>query len=159
MLSGAYRTKSPAKAGLFSFTRWFGAGPCAARPGEGVPAGSTKRPRRRGRAAPGGQTGRRPACRRFAASFGGSDAYPGLIEQAAGRITHLAQNHPLPDGNKRVSFLLMVRFLGANGAAWGEPDIDDDAGTVERIAASRQSPRELREPPQGRPPWPHPLRG
>lgn len=70
------------------------------------------------------------------ASFGGSDAYPGLIEQAAVLITHLAQNHPLPDGNKRVSFLLMVRFLGANGVDWREPDVDDDAGTVERIAAS-----------------------
>lgn len=69
------------------------------------------------------------------ASFGGTDAYPGLIEQAAVLVTHLAQNHPLPDGNKRVSFLLMVRFLAANGAAWGEPDINDDAGTVERIAA------------------------
>lgn len=68
-------------------------------------------------------------------SFGGTDAYPSLIEQAAVLITHLAQNHPLPDGNKRVSFLLMVRFLDANGVAWGALDVEDDAGTVERIAA------------------------
>lgn len=32
------------------------------------------------------------------ASFGGVDAYPTLTEQAAVLITHLAQNHPLPDG-------------------------------------------------------------
>jgi death on curing protein len=69
------------------------------------------------------------------ASFGGADAYPTLTEQAAVLITHLAQNHPLPDGNKRVSFLLMVRFLAANGAEWCAPDVEQDAGTVERIAA------------------------
>lgn len=69
------------------------------------------------------------------ASFGGTGAYPSLIEQAAVLIMHLAQNHPLPDGNKRVSFLLTVRFLAANGVDWREPDVNDDAGTVERIAA------------------------
>lgn len=69
------------------------------------------------------------------AAFGGSDAYPGLTEQAAVLITHVAQNHPLPDGNKRVAFLMMVRFLAANGVDWAAPDVDDDAGTVERIAA------------------------
>lgn len=69
------------------------------------------------------------------ASFGGTDAYPTLTEQAAVLITHLAQNHPLPDGNKRASFLLMVRFLDANGVAWSAPDVELDAGTVERIAA------------------------
>lgn len=58
-----------------------------------------------------------------------------MVEQAAVLIVHLAQNHPLPDGNKRVSFLLMVRFLDANGVEWHPPDLEDDAGTVERIAA------------------------
>jgi death-on-curing protein len=69
------------------------------------------------------------------ASFGGTDAYPTLPEQAAVLIMHLAENHLLPDGNKRVSFLLMVRFLDANGVEWGASDVDDDAGTVEQIAA------------------------
>src|SRR5215218_7840133 len=36
------------------------------------------------------------------ASFGGQDAYPELLDQAAVLIAHLAQNHPLPDGNKRA---------------------------------------------------------
>lgn len=29
----------------------------------------------------------------------------------------------------------MVRFLDANGVAWSAPDVEQDAGTVERIAA------------------------
>ncbi|MBJ7519374.1 MAG: Fic family protein [Solirubrobacteraceae bacterium] len=50
-------------------------------------------------------------------------------------VTHLARNHPLPDGNKRAAFLLMARFLDANGRTWQAEDVDADAGTVERIAS------------------------
>lgn len=71
------------------------------------------------------------------ASFGGDEAYPGLVEQAAVLVAHLAQNHPLPDGNKRAAFLLMARFLDANGLTWASEDVEVDAGTVERIAAGQ----------------------
>lgn len=77
------------------------------------------------------------------ASFGGVDAYPTLIEQAAVLLEHLAANHPLPDGNKRVAFLLMARFLDANGIAWGPPDSDMDAGIVERVAAGDATHEEV----------------
>jgi death-on-curing protein len=70
------------------------------------------------------------------ASFGGQEAYPELLDQAAVLIAHLAQNHPLPDGNKRAAFLLTARFLHANGRIWGEQDTDLDASMVELIAAS-----------------------
>ncbi len=70
------------------------------------------------------------------ASFGGTEAYPTTIEQAAALVQHLAQNHPLPDGNKRVAFLLMARFLDANGMSWGTADPDIDTTMVERIASS-----------------------
>jgi death on curing protein len=70
------------------------------------------------------------------ASFGGDEAYPELLDQAAVLIAHLAQNHPLPDGNKRAAFLLTARFLHANGRTWAEQDTDLDASMVERIAAS-----------------------
>jgi death on curing protein len=73
------------------------------------------------------------------ASFGGVDGYPTLIEQAAVLLEHLARNHPLPDGNKRVAFLPMARFLDANGVDWGGPDVDTDAGIVERVAAGDAS--------------------
>lgn len=69
------------------------------------------------------------------ASFGGTEAYPDLVDQAAVLVTHLARNHPLPDGNKRAAFLLMARFLDANGRTWKTEDVDADAGTVERIAS------------------------
>jgi len=69
------------------------------------------------------------------ASFGGEEAYPTLIEQAAVLMLHLAKNHPLPDGNKRAAFLVTARFLDANGLVWGLPDADLDAEMVERVAA------------------------
>lgn len=69
------------------------------------------------------------------AAFGGAEAYPTLTEQAAVLVEHLAQNHPLPDGNKRTAFLTLVRFLDANDAVWGAPDAAVDAAMVERIAA------------------------
>lgn len=77
------------------------------------------------------------------ASFGGVDAYRGLVEQAAVLITHLAQNHPLPDANKRAAFLLTARFLDANGRRWATEDVELDAGMVERIAASQAEHDEI----------------
>lgn len=77
------------------------------------------------------------------ASFGGEEAYPELLDQAAVLIAHLAQNHPLPDGNKRAAFLLTARFLHANGRIWGEQDTEIDASMVERIAASHATHDEI----------------
>jgi death on curing protein len=53
------------------------------------------------------------------ASFGCTEAYPTLVEQAAVLLQHLARNHPLPDANKRAAFLLTARFLDANGLTVG----------------------------------------
>ncbi|MEA2429148.1 MAG: death on curing protein [Thermoleophilaceae bacterium] len=69
------------------------------------------------------------------AGFGGEDAYPTLLDQAAVLIDRLARNHPLPDGNKRTSLALTILFLERNGVRWGAPDHDRDVGTVERIAS------------------------
>lgn len=79
------------------------------------------------------------------ASFGGQDAYPTLIEQAAVLIEHLARNHPLPDANKRAAFLLTARFLEANGHVWGVEDVERDASMVERIAAGDAAHDEITE--------------
>lgn len=73
------------------------------------------------------------------AEFGGVAAYPDLVDQAAVLLVHLAKNHPLPDGNKRAAFLITARFLDANGYAWGEPDVETDAGMVERVASGDAS--------------------
>ena len=77
------------------------------------------------------------------ASFGGVEAYPTLVEQAAVLLQHLAKNHPLPDANKRAAFLLTARFLDANGLRWGPPDVDSDAGLVERVAAGEAGHEEV----------------
>ncbi len=69
------------------------------------------------------------------AEFGGVLAYPDVVDQGAVLLVHLAKNHPLPDGNKRAAFLITARFLDANGLVWGEPDVQADAGMVERVAA------------------------
>jgi prophage maintenance system killer protein len=65
----------------------------------------------------------------------GAEECPTRTEQAAVLLERLAQHRPLPDGNERVAFLLMVRFLDANGIAWGSPATDADFTMVERIGA------------------------
>lgn len=69
------------------------------------------------------------------AAFGGTEAHATLIDQAAAPVRYLVQNHPLPDGNKRVGFLLTARFLDANGMTWAASDVDLDATMAEHIAA------------------------
>lgn len=49
------------------------------------------------------------------ASMFGEDAYPTLAEKGAALFSSLAQNHPLFDGNKRLSLLLTFAFLRING--------------------------------------------
>jgi death on curing protein len=53
----------------------------------------------------------------------GHEAYPDLMTKAAALLQSLAVNHPLIDGNKRLSWLVTDVFLRFNGV---ELDIDDD---------------------------------
>lgn len=55
------------------------------------------------------------ALARPAASMFGVDAYPTLEHKAAALFSSLAQNHPLFDGNKRLSLYLTFAFLRING--------------------------------------------
>lgn len=48
------------------------------------------------------------------AGFGEQDFYPTLEEKAAVLCLHLARNHPLPDGNKRLAWMATVMFLRLN---------------------------------------------
>jgi death-on-curing protein len=56
------------------------------------------------------------AIARPAASVGGNDAYPTLVEKAAALVHSAVRNHALVDGNKRLGLMLLVVFLGVNGA-------------------------------------------
>lgn len=49
------------------------------------------------------------------ASAFGEDAYPDLITKAAAMFESLVRNHPLLDGNKRLSVVLTWTFLLNNG--------------------------------------------
>ncbi|PRX70289.1 death-on-curing protein [Nonomuraea fuscirosea] len=64
------------------------------------------------------------AVHRPASSMFGQEAYPDLITKAAALLQSLAVNHPLIDGNKRLSWLVTDVFLRYNGV---EPDTDDDS--------------------------------
>jgi death on curing protein len=55
------------------------------------------------------------ALARPSASMFGVDAYPTLELKAAALFSSLAQNHPLFDGNKRLSLYLTFAFLRING--------------------------------------------
>jgi death on curing protein len=56
---------------------------------------------------------------------------------------HLARNHPLPDGNKRVAYLALLEFLARNGVEWTPPTVDETVATIEGVAAGPVSEREL----------------
>ena len=77
------------------------------------------------------------------AGFGGEGAYPTLELKAAVLLERLVRNHPLPDGNKRTAFILMLTFLEHNGVAWSPPDVELDGQMVERVAAGEAELEEI----------------
>lgn len=54
----------------------------------------------------------------------GLDPYPELSDKASALAFHIARNHALPDGNKRLAFLSAFEFCWINGFEM-EFDIDD----------------------------------
>lgn len=57
------------------------------------------------------------ALARPATTVWGAEAYPDLATKAAALLESLARNHPLVDGNKRLSWTLMILFCWINGHA------------------------------------------
>ncbi|MDY7541995.1 type II toxin-antitoxin system death-on-curing family toxin [Cryobacterium sp. 5B3] len=88
------------------------------------------------------------ALARPSAGMFGEDAYATLELKAAALMSSLAQNHPLFDGNKRLSWILTLAFLRLNGfrvvmstddafqlviaVAQSELDLDEIAATLAR---------------------------
>jgi death-on-curing protein len=75
--------------------------------------------------------------------LGGVEFYPNVIDKAAVLCLRLAQNHPLPDGNKRVAYLALVEFLARNDIEWRPPSVDETVATIEGIAAGQIAESEL----------------
>ena len=59
-----------------------------------------------------------------AASFEGHEFYPDFSRKAAVLYSHLARNHPLPDGNKRTALLCMIEFIERNDFSLDTPTVE-----------------------------------
>ncbi|HEX3787962.1 MAG TPA: type II toxin-antitoxin system death-on-curing family toxin [Pseudonocardiaceae bacterium] len=68
-----------------------------------------------------------------AAGFDGVEFYPDLATKTAVLCTHLAKNHPLMDGNKRLAFMAMIEFLTRNGYEWNPPEGDEDGIVTDQM--------------------------
>jgi len=74
------------------------------------------------------------------AGFGETEFYPDFIDEAAVLVVRLAKNHPLPDGNKRVSWVALRLFVEINGWSWNPaPSVDDAERAV--LASATSPPR------------------
>lgn len=62
------------------------------------------------------------AAHRPQATAFGDDAYPELNTKAAVLLESIVRNHPLVDGNKRLSWVAVVVFYGLNGLALHAPE-------------------------------------
>jgi len=76
-----------------------------------------------------------------AATFGGVEFYPELASKTAVLASRLINNHPLPDGNKRLGYLCALEFVARNGGTWTHPPDDPDGydtvATIEGVAAGQ----------------------
>ena len=76
-----------------------------------------------------------------AATFGGVEFYPDLASKTAVLAARLINNHPLPDGNKRVGYLCALEFVARNGGTWthppDDPEGDGTVATIEGVAAGQ----------------------
>ncbi len=76
-----------------------------------------------------------------AATFGGVEFYPDLPRKTAVLAARLINNHPLPDGNKRVGYLCALEFVARNGGTWthlpDDPNGDDTVAIIEGVAAGQ----------------------
>lgn len=85
-----------------------------------------------------------------AAEFDGVEFYPDFAMKAAVLCSRLIRNHPLLDGNKRVSFMCTVEFIERNRYRWIPPPGDDPEGdetvkVVEAVASGEFRETELAE--------------
>lgn len=71
------------------------------------------------------------------ASFEGVEFYDAPATKAAILCSRILRNHPLPDGNKRTAFLLMLEFFERAGLTWTPPNGGqrEIAYVVEALAA------------------------
>jgi death-on-curing protein len=71
------------------------------------------------------------------AGYGDHELYPGFADRAAIYASRIARNHPLPDGNKRTAYDVMIEFIERNGGTFEHPPdgLMATAEMIERLAA------------------------
>lgn len=65
----------------------------------------------------------------------GEEVYPGLHQKAAVLISALNRDHPLIDGNKRLSWFVTVAFYAINGLNLRAGDVADADRFIRLVAA------------------------
>lgn len=70
------------------------------------------------------------------AGFGTVELFPTFEAKAAIYCARLVSYHPLPDGNKRTAYDVMIEFVERNGRLWTHPPggLDETASMIERLA-------------------------
>jgi death-on-curing protein len=80
------------------------------------------------------------------AGYGDYDLYPSFADKAAIYASRIARNHPLPDGNKRTAYDVMIEFIERNGRVFEHPPEGwtATAEMIERLAARTVTEDEFR---------------
>ena len=73
----------------------------------------------------------------------GEEVYPGLHQKAAVLISAINRNHPLLDGNKRLSWFVTVAFYAINGFNLRTKDVDDADRFIRLIASGEIPSRDI----------------
>ena len=74
--------------------------------------------------------------------YSGVELYPDFNQKAAILCIRIAQNHGLPDGNKRLAWMSLVMFCRINGYVFEVPT-DDAVEKIVSVAAGSVESEEL----------------
>jgi death-on-curing protein len=71
------------------------------------------------------------------AGFGEMELFPELHQKAGIYASRIVRYHPLPDGNKRTAYDVMVEFIERNDAKFlhGDGGLHETAEAIEMLAA------------------------
>jgi death on curing protein len=69
------------------------------------------------------------------AGFGDVELFPTFEAKAAIYCARLVAYHPLPDGNKRTAYDVMIEFIERNGRTWThQASLEQTASMIVRLA-------------------------
>lgn len=64
----------------------------------------------------------------------GEEVYPSLYDKAAALLIAINRDHPLSDGNKRLSWIIAKAFLALNGRHLSAHTVSEGDGFVRSVA-------------------------